>query len=115
MGGVERDFVGLVPEPRLGVLVPSQPGDTNDGDDQAVPVGVERSGGNVEGLDLAMFLSAMGVLVDGFGPVSGRGAGAERFEGVVEGGLVGLDLGDKEIPGILGGFKCFFDSGSHPR
>lgn len=115
MGRIERDFLGLVPEPRLGVLVPSQPGDANDGDDQAVPVGGECSGGNVEGLDPAMLLSAVGVLVGGFGPVGGWGAGAERSEGVVEAGLVGLDLGDKEIPGVLGGFKCFFDSGWRPR
>jgi hypothetical protein len=55
-----------------------------------------------------MFLSSVGVFVDGFDLVGGWGVGAKRLKGVVKRWLVGLDLGDEEIPGVLGGFKCFF-------
>ena len=104
-----------MPETRLGVLVPGEAGDANDGDDQAVPIWVEAPSGDVEGLDLAMLLPSMSVLVDGLGTLGWRALGTNRLDGVVEGRLVGLDLGNKETPDVLGSFKCFFDSGSRLR
>lgn len=109
LAGVERDLVGLVPKARLGVLVPSEAGDAGDGDDQAVPVW-SQAPGDIEGLDPPMLLAAMAVAIDGFGAVGGGLGGADRLGRVEQGRLVRLDLDDEEVPGVLGGLKCFFDS-----
>lgn len=84
------------------------------GNDQAVPVGAEAAG-DVERLDPTILLSAMAVAVDGLGAVGGRVDGTDRFDPVVQGLLVGFDLGDEKASCILGRFKGFFDSASHRR
>src|ERR1700679_4188623 len=68
--GIKRDFVGFVPEARLGVLVPGEPGHPSDGGDEAVPPVAELSG-DVEGFDQAVLLPAVPVAVDGVVPVEG--------------------------------------------
>jgi len=55
-----------------------------------------------------MLLSAMTVALDGLGAVGGRIGVTNRFEGLVEDRLVGFDLGDQDVSGILGSFKSFF-------
>jgi hypothetical protein len=52
----------------------------------------------------------MPVALDGLGAVGGRLGGADRFQRLIQDGLVGLDLGDQDISGVAGGFKGFFDS-----
>ena len=106
--------MGRVPAAGGGVLVPGEPGDAGGGDDQAVAVGVETPG-DVEGLDQAMLLSAMAVAVDGRGAVGGLVGGTDRFDRLVQGLLVGFDLGDEKASGIPGRFKAFFGSASHRR
>lgn len=114
LAGVEGDFGGFDPVAGRGVLMPSPAGDAHDGGDQAVPFGTKPPGGR-EGLDQAMLLSTMAVAVDGLGAVFGRPRGAEGFERVVKGGLVGFDLGDQGISGVSGSLKRFFDNGSRRR
>lgn len=109
LAGVERYLAGIVPVAGFGVLVPGEAGDPGDGDDQAVPIGAEAAG-DVEGLDPAMFLSAMTVAVDGLGAVGGVLAGTDRLELVMERRLVGLYLDDEEVSGVPGRLKSFFDS-----
>jgi hypothetical protein len=57
-------------------------------------------------------LPAMALAVDGIVPVGGSFGGADDFDCVVEGRLIGFDLGDQGIAGVSCGLKCFFDSGS---
>ena len=63
LAGVERNFLGCLPEAGFGVLVPSQARDPGSLDDQAVPLGIEFVL-NVEGLDLAGFMTAVAPGID---------------------------------------------------
>jgi hypothetical protein len=58
LGSVVGDFVGFEPVSRFGVLVPGEAFDPNGADDQVVPIGSE-AGGDIEGFDEAVLLSAM--------------------------------------------------------
>ena len=104
-----------MPEPGFGILVPSEARDAGDGDDQAVPVRSKPSGRNGEGLDPAALLPAVRRLADRLDTVGRTFGGADGFKGVVKRWLIGLDLGNQEIAGVPGGFKCFFDSEWRPR
>jgi hypothetical protein len=100
----EGCLVGAVPAAGRGVLVPGEPGDAGGGDDQTVPVGAETAG-DVERLDPTMLLSTVADAVDGLGAVGGLLGGTDRFDGIVQGLLVGFDLGDQKASGIPRGFK----------
>ena len=106
--GEEGCLLGGMPAAGRGVLVPGEPGDAGGGDDQAVPVGAEAAG-DVEGLDQTMLLAAMAVAVNGRGAVDGLLGGTDRVDGIVQGLLVGFDLGDEKAPGIPSRFKGFPD------
>src|SRR5512143_303320 len=110
----EGCLVGAVPAAGRGVLVPGEPGDAGGGDDQTVPVGAETPG-DVERLDPTMLLSTVVVAVDGLGAVGGLLDGTDRFDRIVQGLLVGFDLGYQKASAIPGGFKGFFDSAWHRR
>ena len=111
---MEGGLLGRLPEAGGGVLVPGEPGDAGGGNDQAVPVGAEAAG-DVERLDQPMLLATVAVALDGQGAVHGLLGGTDRFDGIVQGLLVGFDLGDQKASGIPRGFKGFFDSAWHRR
>jgi hypothetical protein len=98
-----------VPKAGFGVFAPGQARHPGGGDDQAIPIGSEPIA-DLEGFDETMLLPAMFVAIDGFGAVGGGPGGAEGFDGVVQGGLVVLDLGNQDVSGVPGRLKCFFDS-----
>ena len=62
-----------------------------------------------------MLLATVTVAVDGPGAVDGLLGGTDRVDGIVQGLLVGFDLGDQKASAIPGGFKGFFDSAWHRR
>jgi hypothetical protein len=109
LGSVVGDFVGFEPVSRFGVLVPGEAFDPNGADDQVVPIGSE-AGGDIEGLDQAMLLSAMADASLGADGIERTGGGADFADFSEQRFLVGFDLGKKEIAGVAGGLKCFFDS-----
>ena len=74
-----------------------------------------RPAGDVERLDQPMLLATVAVALDGQGAVHGLLGGTDRFDGIVQGLLVGFDLGDQKASGIPRGFKGFFDSAWHRR
>jgi hypothetical protein len=112
--GVEGNFLGFMPEPGLGILVPGQAGDSGGLDDQAVPLGVEFAL-DVEGLDLAGFMAAVAPGIDAFEAL-GRGLGCcDVLERGQQGRLIGLDLGEQGVAAVAGRLKGFFDSGGRRR
>ena len=112
--GVEGDFLGFVPEPGLGILVPGQAGDAGGLDDQAVPLGVELAL-DVEGFDLAGFMAAVAPGIDAFEAV-GRGLiGGDALERGQQGRLVGLDLGEQGVAAVTRRLECFFDNAGRRR
>jgi hypothetical protein len=114
LAGVEGDFLGGVPEPGLGVLVPSQAADAGGPDDQAVPLGIEPAL-DVEGLDLAGFMAAVAPGIDAFEAL-GRGLGCcDILKRGQQGWLIGLDLGEQGVAAVAGRLKGFFDSGGRRR
>ncbi len=107
LAGVERDFLGGVPEAGRGVLVPGQAGDAGGPDDQAVPLGIELAL-DVKGLDLAGLMAAVAFGIDI--PVAldrGLGGGDVLKRGQ-QGRLVGLDRGEQRVATVAGGLKGFF-------
>ena len=96
-----------MPEPRLGVPLPGEPGDPSDGRDDPVPLGPDPAA-SVEGFDQTVFLPTVSIAIDGAVAVEGRQVGAGRLDRPVQRGLVGLDLGDQDISGLSGGFEGFF-------
>jgi hypothetical protein len=114
LASVEGNFLGGVPEPGLGVLVPGQAADAGGLDDQAVPLGIELAP-DVEGLDLAGLMAAVALGIDA-PEVLDRGLGCcDVLERGQQGRLVGLDLGEQRVAGVAGGLKCFFGSAGRRR
>ena len=112
--GVEGDFLGFVPEPGLGILVPSQAGEAGGLDDQAVPLGVEFAL-DVEGLDFAGLMAAVAPGIDAFEAL-GRGLGCcDVLERGQQGRLIGLDLGEQGVAAVARRLKGFFDSAGRRR
>jgi hypothetical protein len=112
--GVEGDFLGFVPEPGLGILVPGQTSDAGGADDQAVPLGVELAL-DVEGFDLAGFMAAVAPGIDAFEAVGRRLGGGDGLECGQQDRLIGLDLGEQSVAAVAGRLKGFFDSGERRR
>ena len=112
--GVEGDFLGFVPEPGLGILVPGQTGDAGGADDQAVPLGVELAL-DVEGFDLAGFMAAVALGIDTLEAVGRRLGGGDALERGQQGRLVGLDLGEQGVAAVARRLKGFFDSAGRRR
>jgi hypothetical protein len=110
--GVEGDFLGSVPEPGLGVLVPGQAGDAGGVDDQAL--GVEPAL-DVEGLDLTGLMAAVAPGIDAFEAVSRRLGGGDGLERGQQDRLIGLDLGEQGVAGVARCLKAFFDSAGRRR
>jgi hypothetical protein len=114
LAGGEGDFLGGVPEPGLGVLVPGQAADAGGLDDQAVPLGIEPAL-NVEGLDLAGLMAAVALGIDAPEALD-RGLGCgDVLERGQQARLVGLDLGEQGVAGVAGGLKSFFGSAGRRR
>ena len=114
LAGVEGDFLGGVPEPGLGVLVPGQAADAGGLDDQAVPLGVEPAL-DIEGLDFAGFMAAVAPGIDALEAL-GRGLGCcDILKRGQQGRLVGLDLGEQGVAAVAGRLKGFFDSAGRRR
>ena len=114
LAGVEGDFLGFVPEPGLGVLVPGQAADAGGADDQAVPLGVEPAL-DIEGLDLAGLMAAVAPGID-TPEVLDRGLGCcDVLERGQQGRLVGLDLGEQRVAAVTRRLECFFDNGGRRR
>jgi hypothetical protein len=109
LGSVVGDFVGFEPVSRFGVLVPGEAFDPNGADDQVVPIGSE-AGGDIEDFDQAVLLSTMADASLGADGIERTGGSADIDDISEERFLVGFDLGKKEIAGVAGGLKCFFDS-----
>jgi hypothetical protein len=55
-------------------------------------------------------VSAMALLVDGQGGIERLVRGRDGLEGIEQGLLIGLDLGDQEIVGLTCRLKGFFDN-----
>ena len=115
LAGVEGDFLGFVPEPGLGVLVPGQAADAGGLDDQAVPLGVEPAMVDIEGLDQTVFLTAVALAVDGFEAPGRRLVGGDALERRQQDWLVGLDLGEQGVAAVTGRLECFFDNAKRRR
>ena len=114
LAGVEGDFLGFVPEPGLGVLVPGQAADAGGLDDQAVPLGVELAP-DVEGLDLAGLMAAVAPGIDTPEALDWGLSGSDVLERGQQGRLVGLDLGEQGVAAVPGGLKGFFGSAGRRR
>ncbi len=114
LAGVERNFLGCLPEAGSGVLVPGQAGDAGGADDQAVPLGIEFVL-NVEGLDQAGFMTAVALGIDALAALDRRLLGGDLLERGQQARLVGLDLGEQRVVGVAGRLKGFFDSGARRR
>ena len=103
--GVEGDFLGFVPEPGLGILVPGQAADAGGLDDQAVPVVIEP-GPNVEGLNLAGFMAAVAPGIDALEAL-GRGLGCcDILKRGQQARLIGLDLGEQGVAAVTRRLEC---------
>ena len=111
---VEGDLLGFVPEAGLCVLVPGQAGDAGGLDDQAVPLGAELAL-DIEGLDLAGFMAAVALAVDGFEAPGRRLVGGDALERRQQDWLVGLDLGEQGVAAVTGRLECFFDNAKRRR
>jgi hypothetical protein len=114
LAGVEGNFLGGVPEPGLGVLVPGQAGDAGSADNQAVPLGVEPAL-DIEGLDLAGLMAAVAPGIDTPGVLDRGLGGGDVLERGQQGRLVGLDLGEQRVAAVAGGLKGFFGSAGRRR
>ena len=114
LAGVERNLLGCLPEAGSGVLVPSQARDPGGLDDQAVPLGIEFAL-NVEGLDLAGFMTAMAFGINALEALDRRLLGGDLLERGQQARLVGLDLGEQRIAAVAGCFKGFFDNAGRRR
>ena len=114
LAGVERNFLGCLPEAGSGVLVPSQVRDPGGLDDQAVPLGVEFAL-DIEGFDQAVFLTAVALAVDGFEAPGRRLVGGDALERRQQDWLVGLDLGEQGVAAVTGRLECFFDNAKRRR
>lgn len=94
--------------------MPGQAGDAGGGRDEAVPVGAEAVGQG-EGFDVAMFLAAVALAVDGLMTL-GRGLlGCQAAQGVKQARLVALDLGQERIAALLCRLEGFFGNAAHRR
>ena len=94
--------------------MPSQAANAGGLDDQAVPLGIEFVL-NVEGLDLAGFMTAMAPGIDALEAV-GRGlGGGDVLNRGQQARLVGLDLGEQGVAAVTRRLKGFFDSGERRR
>jgi hypothetical protein len=114
LADIEGDFLGFVPEPGLGVLVPGQAADAGGVNDQAVPLGAEPAL-DVEGLDRAGFMAAVAPGIDALEAL-GRGLdGGDVLERGQQGRLIGLDLGEQGVAAVARRLKGFFDSGGRRR
>ena len=114
LAGVERNFLGCLPEAGSGVLVPSQARDPGGLDDQAVPLGVEFAL-DVEGLDFAGLMAAVAPGINAFEAL-GRWLGCcDVLERGQQGRLVGLDLGEQGVAAVAGRLKGFFDNEGRRR
>ena len=112
--GVEGDFLGFVPEPGLGILVPGQTSDAGGADDQAVPLGVELAL-DVEGFDLAGLMAAVAPGIDALEAL-GRGlGGGDILKHGQQDWLIGLDLGEQGVAAVARRLKGFFESGGRRR
>ena len=114
LAGVEGNFLGGVPEPGLCVLVPGQAADASGLDDQAVPLGLEPAP-DVEGLDRAGFMAAVGLGIDSPEALDRGLGGGDVLERGQQGRLVGLDLGEQGVAAVTGRLKGFFDNGGRRR
>ncbi|HVJ25440.1 MAG TPA: hypothetical protein VM756_16060 [Burkholderiales bacterium] len=114
LAGVEGNLLGGAPETGLGLLVPGQAADAGGLDDQAVPLGIEFVL-NVEGLDLAGFMTAMAFGVNALEALDRRLLGGDLLERGQQARLVGLDLGEQRVAAVAGRLKGFFDSGERRR
>ena len=94
--------------------MPGQPADAGGLDDQAVPLGIEFVL-NVEGLDLAGFMTAMAFGINALEALERGLGGGDVFERGQQGRLVGLDLGEQRVAAVAGGLKGFFGSAGRRR
>src|SRR5687768_11974803 len=101
LAGVERNLFGCLPEAGSGVLVPSQARDPGGLNDQAVPLGIEFAL-NVEGLDLAGFMTAMAFGINALEALDRRRLGGDLLERGQQTRLVGLNLGEQRIAAVAG-------------
>ena len=114
LAGVERNFLGCLPEAGSGVLVPSQARDPGGLDDQAVPLGIELAP-DVEGFDRAGLMAAVALGIDAPEALE-RGLGCcDVLKRGQQGRLVGLDLGEQRVAAVAGGLKGFFGSAGRRR
>ena len=112
LAGIESDVAGLLPKPGLGILMPGVTGDADGGLDQPLPVG-SKALSDLEGFDETSLVSAMALLVDGQGGIERLVCARDGLEGIEQGLLIGLDLGDQEIVGLACRLKGFFDNAWH--
>ena len=94
--------------------MPGQARDPGGLDDQAVPLGVEFVL-NVEGLDLAGFMTAMTFGIHALEALDWRLLGGDLLERGQQARLVGLDLGEQCVAAVAGRLKGFFDSEGRRR
>ena len=114
LAGIEGDVAGLLPKAGTRVLVPCVAGDADGGLDQPLPVG-SKAPGDLEGLDQTLLVSAMTLAFDGQGAVGRMVGGRDRFDGIEQVLLIGLDLGDQKIAAPACRLKGFFDSAWRQR
>ena len=87
--------------------MPSQARDPGGLDNQAVPLGIEFVL-NVEGLDLAGFMTAVTLGINALEALDRRLVGGDGLERDKQGWLVGLDLGEQRVAAVAGRLKGFF-------
>ena len=114
LAGVERNFLGCLPEAGPGVLVPGQARDPGGLDDQAVPLGIQLAV-DVEGLDQAGFMTAVALGIDALEALDRRLVGSDVLERGQQARLVGLDLGEQRVAAVAGRLKGFFGNAGRRR
>ena len=106
LAGVERNFLGCLPEAGSGVLVPNQARDPGGLDDQAVPLGIEFVL-NVEGLDLAGFMTAMAFGINALEALDWRLLGGDLLERGQRPGWLVLTWASSALPLSRAASKVF--------
>jgi hypothetical protein len=113
VGDEIRDLAGSLPQAGRRDALERVAGDADNRRDVIGPFGggVQAGGGaGIEDLDQADFVARSPLLIRGPDLIHRRRAPADLGNALVQGGLVGFDLGDEVGPDRGNLLKCFFDS-----
>ena len=113
VGNEVGDLAGSLPQAGCGDALERVAGDADDRRDVIGPFGVGQGGAGSKHLDHTDFIAGSPLLIRCPGLIQRCRALAQFGNALVQGRLIGLDLGDDVSAGCCNLLECFFDSVGH--